>query len=182
MEAISKWKDIHYLMPFEWFKMTMDFSSSSMMPLLPDYHLNWVIMQQPMVLVISYRSLLLRIVRTDGRLLQPTWPEPISNFLHQYYHMPRLVTTLKAKEYCHQIIKYLLLLQKVTVHIHTTSGHGIWIFMITINTWEIIWFQSHFNFLGGRSPSSKVFLVLLLYIIYFSDFSVPNKNTLKPDL
>ena len=154
---------------------------SSRISKLSNLHWNYL-MQQPMVLVISYRSLLLRIVRTDGRLLQPTWPEPISNFLHQYYHMPRLVTTLKAKEYCHQIIKYLLLLQKVTVHIHTTSGHGIWIFMITINTWEIIWFQSHFNFLGARSPSSEVFLVLLLYIIYFSDFSVPNKNTLKPDL
>ena len=62
------------------------------------------------------------------------------------------------------------------------TGIPLWIFMITINTWEIIWFQSHFNFLGARSPSSEVFLVLLLYIIYFSDFSVPNKNTLKPDL
>ena len=162
--------------------MTMDFSSSSMMPLLPDHHLNWVIIQQQMVLVISYRSLLLRIVRTDGRLLQQTWQEQTSNSLQPFYHMPQLVTTLRAKEYFHPIIKYLQLLQKVTALIHITSGHGTWIFMITINTWEIIWFQSHFNFLGARSPSSKVFLVLLLYIIYFSDFSVPNKSILKPDL
>ena len=147
MEAMPKSKDIHYLMPLEWFKMTMGFSSNLMTPLSLDRHWNWAIMQRLTVGVISYRSLLPRIVRTDGRLLRQTWQEPISNFLLPYYHIAQLVTTPKAKEYCRQIIKYLLLLQKVTVHIHTTSGRGLWIFMITINTWEIIWFQSHFNFL-----------------------------------
>ena len=145
MEAMPKFKDIHYLMPFEWFKMTMDFSSSSMTPLSHDHHWNLVTMQQPTVSVISYHSQLPRIVRIDGRLLQQTWQEQTSNSPQPYYHMPQLVTTLRAKEYFHPIIKYLQLLQKVTALIHTTSGHGTWIFMTTTNTWEIIWFQSHFN-------------------------------------